>query len=223
MPANNTDFGRKTAEFYLLDPDDANRRVFDIYEAPVKVYFPEEATNNPDGTVHNWYYYWSQTAADYGTHNYDTAIGRSYTDFFSADGLWKSIIGTDANESGAAGTWNDAEGIDFFANICRHEERHRLDLITLWGASSDRVPANDNDTPFGDYLPTNNGTVTENSLGTPYHSGGYDPTLTVSFIDHMKYGFGWSDIEDYCMHREVSWTNGTADSVDWACPGHQYN
>lgn len=181
-----------------------------------KLFFTRNATNNPEGIFPNWYYYWSQTSAAYGTHNFDSNLWDSgFTDLYG--GVWKTYIGQYANRSAAAGTWNQAEGIDFFAHICRHEERHRQDMNSLWGSYYD--PTND---PDGDRLPTDNGTVTEYSLGVPYHSGGYDYRQRATVIDHFFYGAGWKDSEDYCMHREAPWTNGSADTVDWANPGHQY-
>lgn len=210
LPPNNSDFGDTWVHATSSEGSDTNH---------FKLFFSKDATNNPGGTLPNWYYYWSQTSAAYGTHNYDsTNMDESgYTQFES--GVWRSYICHGASHHAVTWTWNYAEGIDYFANICRHEERHRQDMSSLWGSYYD--PAND---PDQDGLPTDNGTVTENSLGTPFHAGGYDPNrmITIGLVDHFNYGSGWKDSEDYCLHREAAWTNGSADSVDWANPGHQY-
>ena len=65
-------------------------------------------------------------------------------------------------------------------------------------------------------------TKTENSLGTPYHVGGYDPDEPASVPDDLDYGANFKDCEDYALHRQTTWENGIANSVDWANPGKQY-
>ncbi len=208
LPSSNSSFGDTWIKASVDSVSDTKH---------ILLFYSEEATNNPGGSLPNWYYYWSQTSAHYGTHNYDSSTTRSYTNFIS--GAWRSYIGSDTNEYAGAGTWDNAEGIDFFANVCRHEERHRLDMSTLWGSSNNRTQVGD---PDEDYLPTDNGTVTENSLGTAYHSSGYDPTIAASVPDDLDYGEGFRDCEDYALHRQASWTNGSANSSDWANPGKQY-
>jgi len=109
LPSDNDEFG----DIWVKATDGAvsHTHHFDLF-------FPEEATSHPGGGTPNWYYYWSQVeSVHYGTHNYDPGSAASYTDFVG--GAWRSYIGTDANESAAAGCWN-AEGIDFFAHMCRH-------------------------------------------------------------------------------------------------------
>ena len=212
LPTSNSAFG----EIWVMAEDTGTGKydlnTFDLF-------FSEEATNNPgEVEVPNWYYYWSQTSADYGTHNYDSGyagMGQCYFD----NGAWRAYIGTEANETTTILKYSGANGIDCFAQTCRHEEQHRQDFSSLWGAGTDR---NNDDDPDVDWLPTDNGTVTENSLGTSYHEGGYDPDDANSVPDHWEYGVNWRDCEDYCMHRHASWTNGSANSVDWANPGKQY-
>jgi hypothetical protein len=50
---------------------------------------------------------------------------------------YESVAGTGEGwVSGAGavvGTWGNAEGIDLFANICRHEGQHLQDMTRLWG------------------------------------------------------------------------------------------
>ena len=49
-----------------------------------------------------------------------------------------------------------------------------------------------------------------------------DP-LTAGILDHDNYGVSDpNDCEDYCLHRQVSWTNGSANSSDWSHPGKQW-
>lgn len=205
LPSSNSDFGEKTLT--LTHPDLPAACKEDTQT--VEIFFIEEATNHPGGSTPNWYYYWKQTAANFGTHSWEAGAGSGQTRF--EGGQWKAFL-RNANESAAAGTWNNAEGIDFFAHMCRHEERHRLDFITLWGAGSDRDPGNDGD---NDYLPDDQ----EANLvaGHPY-----DNTKYGTYPDTFNYGENpLRDCEDYSLRRQSSWTNGSADSVDWANPGHQ--
>jgi hypothetical protein len=210
LPPHNSDFGSTWVHVDGCGKSDTNT---------FKLFFYEEATNNPGGQYPNWYYYWSETPADFGTHTYANPLPCGATSQMGitcfVDGAWRSYIGRDANETSAAGTWNNAEGIDFFANLCRHEERHRLDMIDLWGANSGIRPAEDID---GDFLRD----AREQAIGAPFHAGGYDPALKATIADHFNYGAGWNDCEDYCLHREEAWNNGDADQQDWACPGHQW-
>ena len=52
----------------------------------------------------------------------------------------------------------------------------------------------------------------------------YNPNkrLTPNLEDHFNYGDGFIDVEDYCMHREASWTKGSANSQDWSVGGKQW-
>ncbi len=211
LPNDNSHFGPTWVQ--ATDGAVSDKNDFDLF-------FSEEATNNPgEVEVPNWYYYWSDTLADYGTHNYDSGLDSCGITYFD-EGAWRSYIGTEANETPTAPLkYPCTHGIDCFAQVCRHEERHRQDFSSLWGAGTDR---NNDDDPDVDWLPTDNGTVTENSLGTPYHEGGYNPNVEASVPDHWHYGPLWRDCEDYCMHRHAVWNNGDADSVDWANPGKQY-
>ena len=202
LPSSNGEFGNKTLKLKHPTAGCEDTQI-------VQVFFSEEEFNNPGTTTPNWYYYWKQTSANYGTHSWEAGSGSGETRFDG--GQWKAFL-RNANESAAAGTWNNAEGIDFFANMCRHEERHRLDMIALWGANSDRVPANDTD---GDYLPDSQ----EATLVTGHP---YDNTKRGTYPDTFNYGENpLPDAEDYCLRREASWTNFSADSQDWANPGHQ--
>jgi hypothetical protein len=179
----------------------------------VKVFFEEKGTQNPDGTVPNWYYYWKQTGAYSGTVRYDAAGGSGYTNFVG--GSWKAYCGPDSCEKAGGGCWGGAEGIDFFANICRHEMQHVSDMIQSWGAGAGHDPAFDAD---GDWLW---------DAIEPYIGDGYDPTDPTTYKDTFGYnndGSVWlRDVEHYCLRREAAWTTGDADTVDWAKPGKQWD
>lgn len=247
LPSNNGDFGNKIVKVDVGAPLNTSQ------SANVQVFFPKAGTNHPlpdlpiatslfaGGVTPNWYYYWSQTSANYGTHYYGGSpagqTGVTYFDkagntaFAAPKNAWVTLIYGGAGGTTAAGTWGNADGIDLFANICRHEAQHLADMPALWG-NNDR---NVGDDPDGDYLPTNvvdpnnpAQQIKEHDLGVPYHptvpAGGYDPNsaLTPGIVDHFSYGMGFNDGEDYAMHREAAWVNGSADGSDWANPGHQY-
>lgn len=229
LPANNDAFGDKQVTGQV------GGGIAMTSIANVQVFFPKNATNHPlpdlpiaplwyNATVTpNWYYYWSQTSANYGTHYYGGNAGGSTgvtyfdkpgnTGFATPKNAWVSLIFDQASLTSAAGTWNGAEGIDFFANMCRHEEQHRLDNIDLWGANSDVRPAEDSD---GDRFPD-----ARKPTYVPGHP--YDPNNPATYPDTFHYGVNpLPDKEDLALRRQPAWTNGTADRQDWARPGHQW-
>ena len=254
LPANNSDFGTKQVTLTVAAAD-----INTTQSANVQVFFSRGYHDHPgpdlpmtldvgEVSTPNWYFYWSQTSANFGTHYYTggTAVSTGVT-YFSKAGdthfttpknTWVSLIYLGASTQAAAGTWNNAEGIDFFANICRHEEQHRMDLLNvLWGNRdvNQNLKAGEIGDQDGDYLPTDvlspsgDGThVKEHDLGAMYHpelpKGGYDPKspLTMMLRDHFNYGVNFNDGEDFCLHRQQSWTNGSADKQDWAHPEHQW-
>lgn len=58
----------------------------------------------------------------------------------------------------------------------------------------------------------------QGTLRCPTYGVSYsqDWMRTPGIDDHFYYGSGFGDIEDYCMHREMSWDNGDADREDWS-------
>ena len=176
----------------------------------VETFFDEEEDQNPGtGNPPNWFYYWKQTMAYYGTVGYQDVAGGGVCDFIG--GSWQAFARRDGNESNDAGCFDGAEGIDFFANVCRHEQEHRLNFIDMWGATSDRVGDTDND-----YL--------KNDLEATLEPGHpYDNTEYGTYADTFDYGEDpLRDCEDYALRHHPGWTEEDADDVDWAKPGHQW-
>jgi len=111
LPSSNSEFGAK-----LLTLTHPPTSQYDANE--VEIFFNKMATNNPDGTTPNWYYYWSQTGASGGTHEYDGSTpyygyyypGESHINIGPLAGLYNSETGHD--------------GIDTFAETCIHENTH---------------------------------------------------------------------------------------------------
>jgi hypothetical protein len=65
MPTSNEDFGDKNGLIKVSNsinniPNEESCVDKNGNEAKVKVFFEKDAMNNPDGTVPNWFYYWSQ-------------------------------------------------------------------------------------------------------------------------------------------------------------------
>ena len=183
----------------------------------IKVFFDEVGTQNPSGAQPNWFYYWKQTSAYYGTMLYDNRVvanfaGSGVTEYGTSS--WLCYIQPGGHLSGAGGAWGNASGIDFFANTCRHEEQHRTDMVLMWG-NSDRVASQDLD---GDYM--------KDSMEATLLAGHpYDPTDPATYIDSYGYATPTAylrDVEDFCLRRQPPWTNGSANSEDWASPGKQW-
>lgn len=210
MPQNNSGFGVKDLQMRLRHPD--TDAVW--HTSPPRaseVFFPRDETNHPGGTTPNWYYYWSQTSANHGTHTYYAAgTGTGHTDWSGS--AWVAYIHPGARGTTAAGTWGDARGIDLFANLVRHEGQHVLDLIESWGNAA-RVGADDLD---GDWL--------RDSLDPSLVAGhAYDPALRATYADTFNYGEDpLPDVEDYCLRRQPAWTNGSANASDWGNPGMRH-
>ena len=212
LPANNGEFGIKDTTVTLTGfgcSQDGNTKIF----------YARNEKNHPGqgaGQTPNWYFYWSQTGASFGTYEYYgpgmDGNGRSYAAFIG--GQWRARIGN-AVESGTivVNGITYSKGIDHFAFDTRHEEQHRTDFIALWGASSDKDPANDLDV---DYLPDDQ----EANL-VPNHP--YSPNLSATYPDTWGYGSGWRDAEDYALLRQSYPTPGDYDAVDWSYPGNQWN
>jgi len=172
----------------------------------VEIFFPEEATNHPDANDYlpNWYSYWKQTSANYGTHRYDgTLIGGNrwgVTRFMG--GHWIVLIGPEANEEGPYHP--DWSGIDTFAEVCRHEAQHKQDFSQCWPYGWQPGLPDDWD---NDMVPN------EEEPGL-----GYDPW------DEDTDDDGFIDSEDHAVdYHPEWWTVGTADAEDWAYPGKQWS
>jgi hypothetical protein len=204
--------------------------------APVWLFFAPAATNHPNtndlpkapgvtARTTNWYYYWSQTAANppggpYRDSQYWGANNPGWdgrADWSASLGAWICVIYSPANTSSTV--WSGAQGIDFFANVVRHEHQHLVDFRAWWGAAN-RVSAQDMD---GDWIPdaiepSMSGRVY--SAATPYtwpdefgYGGQFDPADGRIHI---------LDQEDHALRNQDSWTAGSADAADWTQGGHQW-
>jgi len=212
MPRANSQFGRKYIEAKL-----ASYNVADSVK--VKAFYPKYATNDPDPAHDwpNWYYYWRYTdAVVLGPQTFrGDSCSDSTAGYFLPPEPGFHICDSAATESYSecdSQTWN---GIDLFAATERHENQHRLDWWDFWGnhggynQAADMDPPVPPDTIIGDEVP--------DSLEGPGHRfPNFNPLLKDSDGDFHK------DFEDLAYDMECNWIRGSADSVDWANPGHQY-
>jgi len=213
LPQNNSAFGEKIASYSVSEFGCQG-------QGKAKIFFARDAKNHPgtgSGTTPNWYYYWSQTGSDYGTHEY-LAGSRSYTGY--SNGSWRcfirdSTVSYDVELHNVRNT-NDYtydEGIEHFAFVVRHEEQHRLDFSssTNWGAS-DSVASLDLDQD-----------MLRDTIELTFVSGRpYTNTMTATYDDDWGYGSGFNDCEDAALWQQL-WPDPEAfDSEDWAKPGEQW-
>jgi len=174
----------------------------------VQIFFSRDATNNPGKTDPNWFYYWGQTTAGYGSPIYDSTI--TQTGIAWRNNSWVAILTITDKDSytppeGDNGG-NQLNGIDNFAWTCRHEGRH-VQTSSIWYPNGYNG-AIDLDR---DWMPDS----LEAGLGGVNVGGPFDPTKKDTDGDSRR------DDEDYTLHTQQRWTEGSADNEDWANPGHQ--
>jgi hypothetical protein len=172
-------------------------------------FFERDGDQNPSSDP-NWYYYWSQTSASSGNHEYEDRddVYGSYTpgdDHFHI-----------CNPARLRNDNTNNDGIDCFAETCIHENLHQ----THW-ENWHNEPDND-----GDWLPDwyedrgQDGIPNTNDAGEG--NGQYDPGEPSDVNNHDTDGDGRDDEEELCYDAEHNWAAGSADSEDWANPGKQY-
>jgi hypothetical protein len=218
LPENNSDFGKKKARV-VVDGQKAEEKEFEVFFPAYEKNHPNDIGDEPESM--NWYHYWKQTSAG-GSRNYryDNSIQNSGQTDHSSSG-WRVRISSVACKEGIPGAGLPG-GIDYFAWIVRHEAKHLSQFSAFWG-SGDRIVADD---PDGDFVPTANEPTY--LLGRPFA-----PNIFATYLDTIGYypyaGTAIPDCEDICMRSQSSptqldilWTNGSANSADWANPGKQH-
>ncbi|MHB1293800.1 MAG: hypothetical protein ACYC4R_02275 [Anaerolineae bacterium] len=199
--------------------DDSKIPCDDPEPRKVRVFFPRDSYNNPDGSVPNWYYYWLQTAAAQGhaaSIIYDAGCSDyGYYNGFGtpaeADVIYVCDIMASGNPSTNPLTGKVTEGIDLFAATIRHEWTH-LENNKDWWADGGYVSRADAD---GNWLPDlrdADGDLVRDDREAAY---GASPRTKDTL------GLGFRDCEIPAYLQEDTWTNGTADKEDWADPGKQ--
>jgi len=212
-PASNSDFGLKNCSYTVQDWGHTE-------QGSLKIFYSANGTNHPAGgspVTPNWYYYYSQTSANSGTPTYggpDAALCGKVP--FRANELKPGEqIGaayiydpTSPSSGGSCGyftSFRSRTGIDKFASVVRHEGRHREYFYSYWNPYLPLLDADQDN--LRDDTETNLVSMT---------GGHYEPTLTDTDGD------GVNDGEDYASTAEQGWTDGSADSEDWAESGNQW-
>lgn len=190
LPSLNTSFGSKSVTATVDTVSDTNT---------YKLFFPRVASNNPYGFIPNWYYYWSQTSASSGTHQYSTQSG-CYGYYSHGDDHFY-VCDPAATQSNFTGH----VFIDCFAEVCIHESTH-MAIYEQWSALPDAD---------GDDLPD----IEEDRNADHY----YDPATEPSdWQDADTDDDGEDDDENPCHAAELMWQPDLLSSVDWAYQGSQY-
>ncbi|MGI5915084.1 MAG: hypothetical protein ACOX9A_01375 [Anaerolineae bacterium] len=209
MPSRNEQFGRKRISLHL-EPS-----ISDRCKAPdprnVRVFFPRDATNNFDGDVPNWFYYWKQTRAAQGHGDamiYDPACDDAYGYYVGMGNPTEKnrsvIYLCDLHSDGFIHvnpvTGQVQRGIDMFAGIVLHEWTHLENDHDWWGPRGYR-PSEDRD----------NDRVKDDREA----AYGLDPKMMDTF------GLGFRDCEYPAYLQQHTWPIGSANREDWAYPGKQ--
>jgi hypothetical protein len=201
LPSSNSQFGEKTLTLtHPLPPAECKQ---DMHE--VEIFFSRDATNNPGGTNPNWYYYWSQTSASTGSHQYNANIG--YDGQYTCGDNHFEIGPSAKNQDG--GYYVDGDGIDNFGSTCLHEKAHMDYFLTTWGT-------------WANYLSKQQTEDIDQDLLKDSHEPGlgYDPTKKGTPTNQYC---TTDDNEDYACKAESGWTNSSCDNQDWSSPGHQWS
>ena len=111
----------------------------------VEVFFQRDGKQNPDGTVPNWFYYWTQTSANYGEMNYyDPLLGCHCNELVSGSHCcpvqpYPAYVGDDArgdypvpDVGQGKNAGKTLKGIDSFAHAARHEWKHYESMTAWW-------------------------------------------------------------------------------------------
>jgi hypothetical protein len=207
LPSRNSAFGRKQITA-TVDPSVADR-----CKAPeprnVRVFFPRDEFNNPDGDVPNWFYYWKQTRAAQGRANamiYDAACDDAYGyydgfgDFSKRNVIYLCDMHSDGFSHVNPVTGQVQRGIDMFAGVVLHEWTHLETDHNWWGPRGYRA-AEDRDSD-----------LVKDDREEAY---GLSPRMKDTF------GLGFRDCEYPAYLQQHTWPRGSANREDWAHPGKQ--
>lgn len=190
------------------------------HNVPVTEFYDGNDPNSQNPSPYpNWFYYWEQTSADYGTlYWHDATAETKYI-----NGEWRAHLGPGDNDP-----YTPPEGdnggsqlkfIDDFAWTARHEGRH-VTLDNGWWPSGHGgyvSPADWTNDADHDFLPDGQEAALGGTQQNPVNGGPFDPAVYNTDGD----GTG-KDNEDYICNTQSAWTEGDADDEDWAHPGKQW-
>lgn len=206
----------------------------------VDVFFSgdDDAVNHPgfgSGYTPNWFYYWNQTSAHwagatiyYNPTFIDQFLGQSAISAlgltYYVAGQWRCYMHSQANDNsnvilegpatvnGKNWKGERLSGIDSFAEVWRHEARHKTVFDFYWPAGpvpGQSLPGDADD----DLLPDAIEGLLGAEVGGPFSPLFYDTD-----------GDGFNDGHDYVYWTQATWNIGSADSQDWShfAHAHQY-
>lgn len=196
-----------------------------------RLFYDLWAKNNPDGKMPNWAYYWRQTKAARDKDGQPMRF--QYIQSIPNQPRCTSVLiawdeDRDASAACSYDYCNDItycdddvikrqcfvsktrlidDDIDCFAISLRHENQHRLELTSWWGARVRNYTVKRD----GDY------DLVPSEVEAKIQ--GCDPQYYASCPGRLKPDM--ADIELDAYQIGWSWPQGAADKEDWACPGKQ--
>ncbi|TET44200.1 hypothetical protein E3J62_11065, partial [candidate division TA06 bacterium] len=230
---------RMTINLNFTNPDDGTSVGFQTINTTLKVFFAKKENWEGWGSITNWFYYWRMISALHVTQIeafrsvYGGGSGapweplgeykpKEYFDkyiIYKGAGTRRSISIDNANpndpQDPCCGDLRFVQGIDGFAMVCRHENRHRQ-FFSLWyrdwkDYEERRAQGEDRDR---DYVP--------NQVEV---DGGLDPDKSCSHpCCPYRCGLGGrmkNDFEWLVYREQVNWGFYIWDHLDWASPGKQ--
>ena len=202
----------------------------------VKMFFPRDAKNNPDGSVPNWFYYWKQTPAarpkgqitalDYGGGTGDLCRTAGVTGIYNSKYGYKVLLICDLSKlktpfelvfplldrlsAQKYSGMRTVRNIDTFAVAVLHEYQHFLTDHNWYSKISPQdLPKKDKDR---DGLPDH----LEPGLN-------FKPTMFQTyFANHPKLKNVGGDEEWLAYEIMKNHKPGSLDKYDWAYPGNQW-
>jgi hypothetical protein len=203
----------------------------------IRIFYPPFASNHPHagdgpgtpyGDMPNWFYYWTQSAAQqeigmrhvrYVKQIVDSegrVVAAQYDEtedqISLTDAVLESPCQSRIDRTTRAPTGETSYGIDCFAETLRHEWQHRADWLEWWPSGAPGLWSGlvvDTDV---DFVPSS---VEEElpgcSDGEKRSCDDLPPIDGITDREINAYWVGWS------------WPIGSADEEDWSCDGKQWN
>ena len=252
LPNNNTGFGVKTVTATVNNRSISREvRLFYLPDATPGLFpltaHPPVTPEGYNATLPNWFYYMTKISnvTEGQTFGFDVGLDaaartglttwiENHVNFPGYTG-WMTLLSPRAYKQAglmhAIEDWGNPSGIDGVAWICRHENAHFDHLIDDWGGD-DRNPLDDQD-PFqpapgipgglGDWLLDDN-EILRLIPNVPNVHGqmALDRLLGRTVEDHWGYGENWCDSEEWAMHTQGRWVNGSAKELDWSLNSWQW-
>lgn len=167
------------------------------------------------GKAQNWFYYYSQTSANYGSmlyggYNVSLKGECDFGDFSHSYPcyLYNGSADVTSVDNAGANFGETFRYIDSFAFMCRHEWQHHLDMVGWWSADA-YVSVRKNDDTDNDFIPD---AVEMNTNFTAIQGGPFVyPNQKTDGVD--------LDGERHCRFAQAPWTQYNAQAEDWAHPG----